>query len=181
MTQNIQDISDNVLTRDEADDMESMSPGDHAATSTYINEDIDHPSDGTNQEDRFLTICFEKSPHMRMSDLKRSQEMDPRLKQLREKCAEGPLKAEGAEYSIHQGILIRTKTKNDITTHQICLSATAGYNLALRLHTGAAMEGWRRVRGMAPHYGPRKLQNLISQRFHRDSRKLRSSKYHNSE
>ena len=160
---------EHILSYDEAEEMNLLAPATQVIdgqSSERIHSDIPPPNDKADTASRFLNICFEKSPHMRVSTLIEQQKLDPVWAIIREQCKNGPVNRDGAIYLLKNEILIREETKERITHYKICIPKAAAYNLALQMHSGTLKRGWNIHHGSPPHNGPRKLHSLISQRFY---------------
>ena len=158
-----------ILTYDEAEDMDLLAPATQVIdgqSSERIHSDIPLPDNKEDAASRFLNICFEKSPHMRVSTLIEQQKLDPIWETIREQCKTGPVNRDGAIYMLKNEVLIREETKQEIKHYKICIPKAAAYNLALKMHSGTLRKGWNIHHGTPPHNGPRKLHSLISQRFY---------------
>jgi hypothetical protein len=163
-------IPDNVMTLEEAEDANIFAPATQNIDGPTLTDGTDHPK-AAGEEDaagKFLMLCFEKSPNMRLSTLIEQQRLDPALKELIVRCEKqtSPVSLEGAEYSLKEGVLIRKQTKGGIEHYQICLPAMVAYNLAMKMHTGGLSRRQGRITGPSPHGGPRKLYAMFAQRFH---------------
>ena len=165
-------LPDNVLTFEEADGLGLLSPasqrqaGPHLPEGTWDRPPKAKEGDVTGQ---FIDMTFIKSPWMRLGTLIKSQQSDPKLEMLRSKCAKGPIKHGGATFLLKEGVLLRKHTKHGLETIQVCLSGASAYSLCLRAHVGDGKGTWRSPIGPSLHNGPRKLHNLISDRFYAEN------------
>ena len=162
-------IPDNVLTLEEAEEANIFAPATQNINGPEPNGGADHPTEAEEGDNagRFLKLCFDKSPNMRLSTLIEQQRLDPALQEIITKCEKlNSVNLEGAEYTLKENVLIRKQTKGNIEHYQICLPAMVAYNLAMKLHTGNMARRQGRLTGPAPHGGPRKLYAMFSQRFH---------------
>ena len=105
---------------------------------------------------------------MWLTTLIEQQRMDPNLKGIITRCEKQttPVKQDGAEYTLKEGVLIRKQTTGGIKSYQICLPAMVAYNLAMKMHTGGLARRQGRITGPSPQGGPRKLYAMFAQRFH---------------
>ena len=120
-------------------------------------------------EGQFLDMTFIKSPWMKLQTLIKSQDSDPKLKMLKDKCAQSPIRYGGATFLLKEGVLLRKHTKHGLETIQVCLSGASAYSLCLRAHVGDGKGTWRSPIGPSMHNGPRKQHNLIAARFYADN------------
>ena len=170
----------NTLTYDQADSMGLLSP----ATQNINGPQMDPPTSQypTPQDNdtpgTFLKMCFDKSPHMKTDTLILSQERDPLLASLRNKCLKGPQTYGTAKYFLHSNILIREHEKEGTIALQLCLPRFAGYNLALKAHIASGRGGWNHPKGPQIHNGPRKLHSMLAQRFHFEGMKKACQQIH---
>ena len=167
----MQPIPDNVMTLAEAEQANIFSPATQNINGPTITDGSDHPKEAVEEDDaagKFLSLCFEKSPNMRLATLIEQQRLDPALNELITKCQKQtpPVKIDEAEYTLQEKVLIRKQTKGGIEHYQICLPAMVAYNLAIKMHTGNLARRQGRITGPAPHGGPRKLYAMFSQRFY---------------
>ena len=170
----------NILTYDQADTLGLLSPSTQNLDGPLLDPpDAEYPSPPASDiPGTFLKMCFDKSPHMKYNTLIESQKSDPLLSSLRTKCTKGPQNYGTATFFLHSNILLRQHTKEGKTTLQLCLPKTAGYNLALKAHIGSGRGGWNHPKGPLTHLGPKKLQNLLSQRFHFEGMKKACQQIH---
>ena len=161
-------LPENVLTLEEADELGMISPASQTIISPRAPEQItDHPPepDPEDIQGRFLHMCFQKSPWMRMTTLVEAQKRDPLLNQLRKRSLKSPAKHGGAIFTIKEDVLLRVTKTDGIENIQICLPRDSGYNLCLKAHIGSTKGNWRATLGPALHNGSRKLYSLVSARF----------------
>ena len=163
-------VPDNVMTLEEAEDANIFAPATQNINGPTPTSGIDHPKEAGDDDaaGKFLTLCFDKSPNMRLATLIEQQRLDPALKDIITRCEKEtpPLSLDGAEYTLKEGVLIRKQTKGGIESYQICLPAMVAYNLAMKMHTGGLARRQGRITGPSPHGGPRKLYAMFAQRFH---------------
>ena len=156
----------NVLEEEEAEELGVLGPASEKITGPEWPEGtFDHPRNNTGPAGKFLQLCFEKSPFMRLQTLKAQQSMDPYFRDIIKKCKEKPILKDGGTYFLHEGILLRKHGKEGIINYQVAIPGHEAYTMVIRLHHGTVVGGWRRPAGAAPHHGSKKLQTLISQRF----------------
>ena len=161
-----------LLSMEEADELGLLDP------LTPVKNGTDHITDTWDQPDepqendkvgKFLSLCFERSPFMRLSTLVASQNNDPKLRDLKIKCKNGPYQKGEATYMLKQGVLLRLHTKDKLENLQICLDRASGYMLCLKAHLGNGKGSWRHTQGLPLHHSAKKMHNLVSARFHFDN------------
>ena len=163
---------DNLLTMEEADELGLLDPatqckeGPKTVGPTWDQPDVPEENDKIG---KFLSLCFAKSPFMRLSALEASQNNDPKLRELRQSCKNGPIRKGEASFLLKQGILLRLHTKDRLENLQICLDKSSGYMLCLKAHLGSGTSTWRHSRGLPLHHGAKKMYNLVSSRFYFDN------------
>ena len=159
----------NLLSEEEADDLGLLDPsprrqsGPHMATSTSDRPQAPLAHD---KEAQFLSMCFDLSPWMRLSDLISSQDSDPKLKLIKDRCKDGPFTKGDATYLVKEGVLLRMHVKDRLENLQICLDRATGYSLCLKAHIGSGKNTYRHSLGPALHHAPKKMISLISSRFY---------------
>ena len=162
----------NLLSTEEADDLGLLDPAPrHAEGPVTITVNMDKPQSPAthDKEGKFLSLCFELSPWMRLSALRSSQDSDPKLKSLKMKCQDGPFTKGDATYMLKEGVLLRRHARDKLETLQICLSRASGYMLSLKAHLGSGKGTYRHSLGPALHHSPKKMVSLISSRFYFDN------------
>ena len=162
----------NLLSMEEADDLGLLDPATQCKEGPkMVGATWDQPEEPAENDHvgNFLSMCFAKSPFMRLSTLIASQDNDPKLKELKLKCKKAPYTKGEATYLLKQGVLLRLHTKDRLENLQICLSRPSGYMLCLKAHLGNGKGSWRHSKDLPLHHGAKKMHNLIGARFHFDN------------
>ena len=162
----------NLLSMDEAEELTLLDPSSKPDESPKdILHSDDRPSDPApgDKEAAFLSLCFELSPWMTLSDLISKQDSDPKLKLLKEKSTNAPYVKGNATYLLKEGVLLRKHHADRLENLQICLDQATGYSLCLKAHLGSGRGTYRHSLGPALHHAPKKMISLISSRFFFDN------------